>query len=57
MTLSSFPVGHVRIDRALENQHATIAALASREPDRIATAIDAHVGALEEQFLGRRLPP
>jgi GntR family transcriptional repressor for pyruvate dehydrogenase complex len=54
-TLSRFPVGHVGLERALENQRSTLDALQSRDPARVTSALDRHLGALEEQFLGARL--
>src|SRR5207253_1406525 len=51
-----FPFGRV-VDQelALANQRATLAAIESRDPVRVAAAVDDHLGALEEAFLGERL--
>jgi len=51
-----FPVGHVELGRALENQRTTLEALRTRAPERIVSALDDHLASLEEHFLGERLP-
>jgi DNA-binding FadR family transcriptional regulator len=52
---SQFPVGHVELGRAMENQRVTLRALQTRSPERIVAALDEHLAALEEHFLGERL--
>jgi GntR family transcriptional repressor for pyruvate dehydrogenase complex len=50
-----YPVGHIDIDRALQNQQDTLEAIVDGSPGRIAASIDAHLGSAEEYFLGERL--
>jgi GntR family transcriptional repressor for pyruvate dehydrogenase complex len=51
-----FPVLQVGFEPALRNQRTLYAALRSREPDAIATALDEHLAALEIVYLGHPLP-
>jgi GntR family transcriptional repressor for pyruvate dehydrogenase complex len=52
---SEYPVGHIDIERALENQRDTLAAVVDGNPARIARSMDEHLGSAEEYFLGERL--
>jgi GntR family transcriptional repressor for pyruvate dehydrogenase complex len=48
-----FPVLQVRFDQAVRNQHALYAALLTRDPARIESAVDEHLAATEIVYLGR----
>jgi GntR family transcriptional repressor for pyruvate dehydrogenase complex len=52
---SDYPVGRIDLRQGIVNQLDTLEAIVSREPDRIAHAIDEHLGSLEEYFLGERV--
>ena len=59
LVLSDFPVGRADLPRALENQRRTLEAIERREPELVMSAVDQHMGTIEELFLGRKLrwPP
>lgn len=52
-----YPVGHVALQRAIQNQLDTVQALVDGDPERIARSIDTHLASAEEYFLGARLKP
>jgi GntR family transcriptional regulator, transcriptional repressor for pyruvate dehydrogenase complex len=52
---SDYPVGHIDIDRAIQNQKDTLEAIIDGSPERIAASIDEHLASAEEYFLGERL--
>lgn len=49
------PVGHVEWAKAIRLHQDTCAALEGRDPGQVAAALDEHLGAAEEHFLGERL--
>jgi GntR family transcriptional regulator, transcriptional repressor for pyruvate dehydrogenase complex len=54
---AQYPVGRVLVDvDGLRRQRDMLEAIESGDSARIAEAIDAHLGRLEEHFLGERLP-
>jgi GntR family transcriptional repressor for pyruvate dehydrogenase complex len=53
---SLFPVGRIDPTIAIDHQRRTLRALESRDRRRILRAMDAHLAALEEVFLGEKLP-
>ncbi len=55
ITMEEFPVGHVEFHAAIRNQRKTLDALRSRKPKRVVRAMEEHLEALEEHFLGERL--
>jgi GntR family transcriptional regulator, transcriptional repressor for pyruvate dehydrogenase complex len=50
-----FPVRHLELEAAVQSQHAYFEAIASRKRRKVIAAADAHLGAVEELFLGERL--
>jgi GntR family transcriptional repressor for pyruvate dehydrogenase complex len=52
---TEYPVGRLDLQQGIVNQETTLQAIVSRDPTRIALAIDEHLGNLEEYFLGQRL--
>jgi DNA-binding GntR family transcriptional regulator len=50
-----FPVAHVALPRALRNQRDLYAALRTRDPAKIAAAVDHHLSDFEEILLGEPL--
>jgi GntR family transcriptional repressor for pyruvate dehydrogenase complex len=55
-TLTQFPFGRVvDLHRAITNQADTMAALETRDPNRVRAAVDSHMVTLEQQFLGHSL--
>ncbi len=52
---SDYPVGHIDIDRALQNQRDTLEAIVEGSPARIAASIDEHLASAEEYYLGEPL--
>lgn len=52
---SQYPVGHVALDQGIVNQQNTLDAIRSGDPERVAAAMDVHLGSVEEHFLGERL--
>jgi DNA-binding FadR family transcriptional regulator len=52
---AQYPVAHVELQEALENQRRLFAALESRDRDRILVAIDQHLAAFELVMLGQKL--
>ena len=50
-----FPFGRIDPTDAIRHQHRTVAAIESRDPRRVRTVLDAHLGALELAFLGEKL--
>jgi GntR family transcriptional regulator, transcriptional repressor for pyruvate dehydrogenase complex len=54
---TQYPVGHIGVERALENQRDTFGAIVDGTPIRIAQSIDRHLGDAEQHFLGHQLRP
>jgi DNA-binding FadR family transcriptional regulator len=52
---ADFPVGRADREQALNNQLRTLEAIASRDPEHVRAAMDAHLAMLEEAYLGERL--
>lgn len=50
-----FPVGRIDQRDAIRHQRRTVAAIESRDPRRVRSVLDAHLGALELAFLGEKL--
>ncbi len=54
---SFFPHGHVEVRQSFLNQQRLMAAIETRDPDRVRQAVDDHLAAFEETSLGFRLDP
>jgi GntR family transcriptional regulator, transcriptional repressor for pyruvate dehydrogenase complex len=52
---SQFPVGSVELTLAIKNQRETFAALQEGSPEVVVDAVDRHLAAFEEHFLGKKL--
>jgi DNA-binding FadR family transcriptional regulator len=52
---SRFPVAHVELPVALENQRRLLASLSGGDERHLVTTVDQHLAAFEEVMLGRRL--
>jgi GntR family transcriptional regulator, transcriptional repressor for pyruvate dehydrogenase complex len=52
---AQYPVGHIGLERALDNQRDTFDAIVSANPSRIAQSIDRHLADPEIHFLGHHL--
>ena len=48
-----YPVGYGDMDTAIAYQRDTVAALETRDPERVLGSLDRHLGGLETHFLGR----
>jgi DNA-binding FadR family transcriptional regulator len=55
LTRAHYPVGHVDLERALQNQSETLRAMQTRDATQVSHALDIHLAASEEHFLGQRL--
>lgn len=53
---SHYPVGHARFKEGIANQRQSMEALEQGDRQAILDATDEHLGAVEQHFLGRRLP-
>jgi GntR family transcriptional regulator, transcriptional repressor for pyruvate dehydrogenase complex len=53
---SQYPVGAIDLERGVQNQVLSLAALEAGEETRILDAVDEHLGSVEEHFLASRLP-
>jgi DNA-binding FadR family transcriptional regulator len=52
---AQFPVGSVELTLAVKNQRETFAALQEGGPEEVVDAVDRHLAAFEEHFLGNKL--
>jgi GntR family transcriptional repressor for pyruvate dehydrogenase complex len=52
---AQYPVGHIHLEKGIENQRKTLEAIARRDEQTVLRVMDDHLGSVEEYFLGERL--